>query len=341
MSSRAMSPLSDDDFRGMKDAMAQSSPIAPRLSKHTHNTMAGENDTSDDENNAAATPATLATQSITANQNIVVAVRYCAEKKHLRIDQITETEVFVTDPPTLQNAKMLVNTLALINQLKKFEDSKATFEVSADLSVNIKQYAPAVLLSSKTNVCKGDTTTDILLAILKKYRFGIPVGLENIPADWAKIVAACQEALTQKRSTIKKAIDASLKVNKTDTVIAPKDQHQNIFKLTQVVIKKTQCAINVVLCARVALIVYLKFPGKDFGDKLDRHLAKIRKDAQGDLKKITKAFRHILEDNQKTHGKNDIVIDDKAVNEFQQQVDDLIDIGALDAATSAGADAEA
>ncbi|KAF7335903.1 hypothetical protein MSAN_02327400 [Mycena sanguinolenta] len=335
MSSRPTSSFSDDndDFRGMMDAMAQSSPIAPRFAKRTHNTMIGNNDTSDDDTNTVAPPAALATQSISANQNIITAVRLYAEKKRLRIDQITETEAFVT---------MLVNTLALVNQLKKFEDSKAPFEISADLSVNIKKYAPAVLLSSKTNVYKGDTTTDVLLAIIKKYRFNIPLGLENIPADWAKIVAACQEALTQKRSTIKKAIDASLKVNKSDSAFALNTQHQNIFQLTQVIVKKTQCSINVVLCARVALMrkVYFKFLGKNFWDKLDDRLAKIRKDAKGDAKKITKAFRHILEEDQKTHGKNDVVIDDQAVDEFQQQVDDLIDISALDAATSVEGDAE-
>ncbi|KAJ7025932.1 hypothetical protein C8F04DRAFT_1190968 [Mycena alexandri] len=39
-------------------------------------------------------------------------------------------------------------------------------------------------------------------SILKKYRFDfdIPSGIENIPADWAKLVAEAQDALTQRRS---------------------------------------------------------------------------------------------------------------------------------------------
>jgi hypothetical protein len=94
--------------------------------------------------------------------------------------------------------------------------------------MNIRKYAPAVLLSSKINVYKGNTATNILMvrramrrlshhcfgfsiffkSILKNYRFDfdIPSGIENIPADWAKLVAEAQEALTQRRSTIKKTV---------------------------------------------------------------------------------------------------------------------------------------
>jgi hypothetical protein len=43
-------------------------------------------------------------------------------------------------------------------------------------------------------------------AILKKYRFDIPPGLEHNQADWAKVISAVQDALTQKRSKIKKAV---------------------------------------------------------------------------------------------------------------------------------------
>jgi hypothetical protein len=106
-------------------------------------------------------------------------------------------------------------------------------------------------------------------------------------------------------------IDASLKVNKNDKSFAPDADHQNIFQLTTAIVKKTQCSVNIVLCARVALMVrspffpcsskismtfqrkvYLKHPGTNFWDKLDLRLAKIRKDADGDSKKITKYVVH-------------------------------------------------
>jgi hypothetical protein len=50
-------------------------------------------------------------------------------------------------------------------------------------------------------------------------------------------------------------INCSLKIHKTDTSYAPDVNHQNIFELTQAVVKGTQCTVNVVLCARVALMV--------------------------------------------------------------------------------------
>ncbi|KAJ7241974.1 hypothetical protein C8J57DRAFT_1558087 [Mycena rebaudengoi] len=166
----------------------------------------------------------------------------------------------------------------------------------SDLETNIAKYVPAVLLSSKINVYKGDGPTDILLAILKKYRFDILPGLEHNQVDWAKVISAVQDALTQ-----------NLKLHKGDTVYAPDSQHQNIFELTQALVKGSQCSVNVVLCARVALMrsVYLKHPGPKFWDKLDERLDKIRKEAKSDAKKITKAFRHILTVAQNTHGTTD------------------------------------
>jgi hypothetical protein len=86
-------------------------------------------------------------------------------------------------------------------------------------------------------------------------------------------VAEVQEALTQKRSKIKKLVSRfqsllnsiddirtaqigwSLKVNKTDETNGPDSEHQNIFTLAQNVVKGSQCTVNIVLCARIALMV--------------------------------------------------------------------------------------
>ncbi|KAJ7730035.1 hypothetical protein B0H14DRAFT_3899321 [Mycena olivaceomarginata] len=311
----------DDDFASMKDAMT-SSPIAPPAEKHSE------------------LPATPALPATLINQNVVTSARQYGQRKRLRADQITEMELFLADPPSLQNAKLFANISALGNQLKS-DESKPSFEVSTDLLMNMRKYAPAVLLSSKISVYKGDGATTVLINVLKQRRFelNIPSGIENVPADWAKLVTAAQNALTQKRSTIKKALDASLKTHKDDKDHAPDTAHQNIFRLTQAIVKGTQCTVNVTLCARVALMrkVYLKFPGADFWDKLDKldkRLAKIRREADGDAKKIIKAFRKLLDEDQEKHGKTDDPIDETAVDEFQQGVDDLIDITAINAATS-------
>jgi hypothetical protein len=49
---------------------------------------------------------------------------------------------------------------------------------------------------------------------------------------------------------------------------------------------------------------------------------------------LSRVFRHILEDDQKLHRKNNVVRDETAVNEFQQAVNNFIDIRIIDVATS-------
>ncbi|KAF7363215.1 hypothetical protein MVEN_00674300 [Mycena venus] len=112
------------------------------------------------------------------------------------------------------------------------------------------------------------------MVVVKKLRFDLPSRLENIPTDWAKV---------------KKVVRTSLKPNE-DGVYAPNAEHQNIYNLTQVVIKDTLCKISVELCARIALMrnVYLKHPGNNFWDKLDDRLSQIRNVAKGDKKKIVR-----------------------------------------------------
>ncbi|KAJ7450579.1 hypothetical protein FB451DRAFT_1410273 [Mycena latifolia] len=231
------------------------------------------------------------------NQNVVTAAKLYGEGKRLRTEQVTELEVFV----------------------KK----------------NVHNYSPAALLLSKITVYAGDGPKNILLAIIKKYRFGVPAGLENIPADWAKIVDAVQESLTQQRSKLKKL--PQNKQNKTDREYARPAKHQNIFNLTVALVKGTKCTVNIILCPRVALMccVLLKHPGLNYWNKVDDQLAKIRKEADGDPKKIIKAFTHLLEKDQATHSVKDYELDNENVVE---SVDNVIDAGTIDVATSAEAE---
>ncbi|KAJ7453510.1 hypothetical protein FB451DRAFT_1144824 [Mycena latifolia] len=341
MSSRASTPNfddDDDDFQEIAAAMAQKSPGVPTTStaKRSHGTMAGDGNESDKEEQSApaVAPVTL------TNQNVVTAPKLYGERKRLRTEQVTELEVFVKAPASLREAQLFANMLALNNKLDKLVTTKSAYEISVDLLKNIHNYSPAVLLSSKITVYKGDGPKNILLAIIKKYRFDVPAGLENIPADWAKIVDAVQESLTQQRSKIKKLIKWSLKINKKDKEYAPPAQRQNIFNLTVALVKGTKCTVNIILCARVALMrcVLLKHSGSNSWNKVDDQLAKIRKQADGDPKKIIKAFTHLLEKDQVTHGVKDYELDNENVDEFQESVDNVIDAGAIDVATSVEAE---
>ncbi|KAJ7894693.1 hypothetical protein B0H14DRAFT_3426720 [Mycena olivaceomarginata] len=78
-------------------------------------------------------------------------------------------------------------------------------------------------------------------------------------------------------------------------------------------------------------------PGLQLWDKLDSKVENIRNNADGDAKKLVRAFRHVLEQDTAKHGKKnykDSDIEGK-VDPFQQKVDDIIDVKAMDAATSA------
>ncbi|KAJ7860942.1 hypothetical protein B0H14DRAFT_3134710 [Mycena olivaceomarginata] len=331
MSSRATTPPDDEEMRAISAAMAQESPTVSSVtnsSKRSHGTMQDDDDSTSDSEERAGTGATF----VLANKNIVAAIKLYADKKRLRGEQVTELQVLAQDPPLLRELKVVATLLAVSNELSKLVTSKPAFEVSADLKTNLFKYAPAVLLSSKTKIYKGNAVTDILLAIVKKFRFDVPAGLEKIPADWAKVTAAAQYTLTQRRSKIKKAIRSSLKPNDKG-VYGPAAEHQNIYDLAQAIVKDTQCTINVVLCARIALMrqVYLKHPDGDFWDQLDDRLDEIRNEAKNDAKKLTRGFRHVLTQDQDKHGAKDYVLDETTVDDFQQQVDDII---AVDTATS-------
>ncbi|KAJ6602499.1 hypothetical protein DFH09DRAFT_1470145 [Mycena vulgaris] len=329
-STPARNPLSD-----VFSAMEEDSPVAPSPTaaahKRSHDAM-GSN--SDDEDDDAPAPV-----FVLPNQNTVKAIQRYAERKRLRADQSTEVNIFLQDPAAVRDAKILVNLFHVSNQLAKIVTAAPPYTVSPSLEKNLHNYAAAILLSSKISAYKGAVPTNILLNILKKHRFDLPVGIENNPADYAKLVAAVQDAYTQLRSKFKKALNASLKANKQDKALAPGPKHLNIFKLTQIFVEGTQCSVTVELCARVALMrkTFLVDSGSKFWDSLDASLAEIREKAGGKAKKIAKAFRHILEQDQELHGVKDYVITDSAIDTFQQDVDDLIDASATDMATSVAA----
>ncbi|KAJ7826884.1 hypothetical protein B0H14DRAFT_3467391 [Mycena olivaceomarginata] len=339
--------------------MAQDTPIAVRTSsaKRTYTAMAGRNDPGSEDENAAA--ASLPLALALPNPNVVAALRHYGTKKRLCPEQLIELENTLKDLAPLREAKAMANMFALTNLLEEIVASKPAFELSADLEVlffalfcldsllihdyrlTFQNMPPAILLSEKLNTYKGEGPKTILLEVIKRFRFGIPDRLEQVPADWAKVVSYCEYVLTQRRLKTKKTIKASLGPTtdpKTKVVTyAPNSQHQNIFDLTTAVVKGTSCSVSVALCSHVALMrkVYLKYPNTNFWDQLDVKLEEIRTTADGDPHKVIRAFRHALERDQEKHGKKTYKDTDiqERVDDFQQKVDDIISIGAMNAAT--------
>ncbi|KAJ7670813.1 hypothetical protein DFH06DRAFT_1369978 [Mycena polygramma] len=335
MSSRSGTP-EDDSMSDVFGAMAQSSPLAPpRPAKRPHTAVdPGDDDDDDDPPN----PTTLQVAPI-PNQNVVLAATRYADRKRVKAEQKVEVEAFLQDPPQLREAKLLVNLMVVQNQVEKIITATAPWQPSADILKNIQNYVAGVLLSSKIRTYKGSTPINIVMEILKQHRFDLPPGIEHNPADYSKVIAAVQEALTQKRLKFKKLIIVSLKPNDTRSPdIAPKAERLNIFELTQLFVEGTRCSVNVPVCARVALMrkTFLEDPSMKFWDSVDKDLAKIRNKAAGDSKKLVRAFRHILTTDQEKHGvKEDYTIEEETADFFQQQVDDVIDANVVNAATTA------
>ncbi|KAJ7716173.1 hypothetical protein B0H14DRAFT_3632323 [Mycena olivaceomarginata] len=205
----------------------------------------------------------------------------------------------VQDPPAVQGAKVILGLYALHNRLDAFEMGKAPF-----------------------------------VDILKVNHFDLPPNIERNPADYAKLVTVVQDALTQLRSKIKKALAASFKVKKAPAPSAR--DHQNIFDLTTHLVQGTKCAVTPELCARVALMrqVYIEDPTTKFWDSLDADLRKIRNRAGGSARKLNKAFENVLSTDRATHGVDNYSIPTQAVDDLQRKVDDTISAAAADKATS-------
>ncbi|KAJ6524032.1 hypothetical protein B0H19DRAFT_1254191 [Mycena capillaripes] len=328
--SRAPSSEIDDD---LAQAMAQSSPVRPTAAskKRSHGEL--DPDSDQENGNLPAGP------SGAVNQNFAALVQRFATQKRLRPEQKTELGVFMKDPPSVREAKLFVQNLYFENLVNKIIVSAPPWEVSDNLHKNIYSYGAAALLSALLPAYKGNIPKNILFAILKKHRFDLPAGIEHNPANWAKVRTAVEGALTQLRSKFKKLITKSVQKSPKDKALLPKSQRKSIFALTQIMVEKTECDVNVLLCARVALMrkAFLIQSGPTFWDTVDSELEKIRAAAKGDAKAVSRGFRHILKIDRATHGVDDYEIDD-TIDTFQQEVDDIIDAGAATAVAGGGDD---
>ncbi|KAJ6779201.1 hypothetical protein DFH09DRAFT_1325132 [Mycena vulgaris] len=301
---------SDDD---LMQAMAQSSPVRPAASSSgtkRHRTSSQEGQSDDEETPTTVTVPGTPNQG-TVNQNLAAAK--------------TELDVFINDPPALREAKIYAQSLHLENLITKIVAAAPPWAVSDDLLKNIYSYGAAILLSAKLPAYKGNIPKNILFAILKKHRFDLPPGIEHNPTDWSKVKKAVENALTQLRSKFKKAIGASLKSNPKDKNLLPKSERKNIFQLTQGMVENTQCEVNVLLCARVALMRkhFIKDSSPSYWNTVDEGLAKGGKTANGDSTQISRAFRHILKKDREKHGVDDFELED-TIDAFQEDMGNMI-----------------
>ncbi|KAG9226616.1 hypothetical protein CCMSSC00406_0006159 [Pleurotus cornucopiae] len=274
----------------------------------------------------------------TQNRNTTFIARQIAHQYRLHIAQVPELERFSLDPTNIMLLKVFAKLTSLENKMASMEAAAPDYSVSASLKVNIDKYAAGVLLSSKVIAYKGDPPTEQLLSILRKLRFDMPMEIERNPADWGKVITACQDSLTQLRSKLKKLIANSVKLPNTD-VFLPDSECQDIYMLTKTLVANTSCKISAPLCARVALMVYIAKPGSDFWDKVDGKLRSIRRQAEYIEDRFQNVLKGTLSADKKKYGDVAGVAREHEpavmVNLFQQTVDEIIELDSLTPAHTA------
>ncbi|KAK1221491.1 hypothetical protein PQX77_015697 [Marasmius sp. AFHP31] len=351
---RSPSPFETDDLMDFLGTAMEtpSSPIRELTSPSRKRKPTTDGNSSDDEDGDEnqQLPNSNQDHQVARSRNLVERITRYATRKRLRPDQVSEVEKFVHEEEAVQRAKLYVEALATQNLVDNIITQQPAYTVSKDLKKNIDSYAWAIILSTTIRTYKGSGPVEHLSTILKRLRFDMPAGIEHNPANWEKVTNAVESALTQVRSTIKKAIRASV----TQPAVKKKDgkktteheplapaKSQNILELTQHLVTKTQLTPSAALCARIAFMraIWFKDSSETFWDTLDNSLVQIYKKADDDEKKVRKAFEACLNKDRRTYGvDNGYKIPDNGSN-FQRDVDDMVTVEAANTASSTDPDA--
>ncbi|KAJ7819077.1 hypothetical protein B0H14DRAFT_2600902 [Mycena olivaceomarginata] len=230
------------------------------------------------------------------NSNMVAFARQYATHKRLKPSQVTEVEAFAADPLAAHQVKLFTLVLGVNSKLESIIAAQPAFKVSPSLDKNLRQLTHGIMISSRLASYKGELAKKHLLNIVKKNRFDLPPGIENVASDWG---------LVKSRGS---------------------GNVQEVY---------TETTLTVELCARIALMrqQYKFYPGDDFWDKLNAELTWMRKQAGYDEHKIAKAFKQVLADDRADHGKSAeyTLPEDAVVDVWQASVDTSINTDSPDA----------
>ncbi|TFK90572.1 hypothetical protein K466DRAFT_596839 [Polyporus arcularius HHB13444] len=257
------------------------------------------------------------------NQNLLVMARHIAESAKLTAQQSGELDVFATDTIHVQNMHIFAMILALNNRVDRLVPPPSAFALSADFMANLKSYAHGVIFSSKIALYKGTIPQNHLLDIVKRFRWGLPEGIENDTAKWKVVKKQAGTDLTAVRRKVKLQIIASMRAKKAV-------DHWTIYDLAAACIKGTDYKITVPLLARIALMrgVYSnpENRGDNYWDQVDVRLAQVADKAKGNAEHVTRLFKHFLDKDRKEHGAGtDLLVDENEVDNIQENIDHAIE----------------
>ncbi|KAJ7830001.1 hypothetical protein B0H14DRAFT_3716119 [Mycena olivaceomarginata] len=324
-----------DQMRQLRERRAEKNAQNPRKRPRDDSSPVRSSDT---ENQFPSTPLPLSfAGNALVPRNVTSTVINYAKKQKLRGDQLTQVDTFLADTQTVRDAKLYVSLLSLQNDLQKIIATKPAYTVSPELKVNIKAYVAPVLLSPKLPAYKGDEPVGLVFNLVKKHRFDTPVGFEHNPADCGKIRSVIEEAFTQGRSKFKKLLSASVRIRRDKKFeMLPPEKHQNLYSLAQAFVNDTKCRINAGLVGRIALMVFMTHPDTDFWDQVDKRLAILREDADGDAEIIAETFDAYIDEDKEAHGNVEIVY--QGTDDIQEEVDaSIVAAGLIDATITVNA----
>ncbi|KAF7302328.1 hypothetical protein HMN09_00866400 [Mycena chlorophos] len=274
----------------------------------------------------------------TGGRNATEAVERFAARHGLEPQQTADCVALLRDPFMVTLAKMFVLLYLLLNKVTIIVLAQPTFEPSEALLKNMKKYAMAIMFSPmQASYKKNGAPLRVLLNLLKIHRFDLPPNIEGNAADYAILKRAGQEIFTQIRSDIKKEIAGSLGYTYKHPKVKPLDKCKNIYTTTKAIVARSDSAVTVELCARVALMRQVwvetyKNPKADYWKEVDGFLAEIREKADGDDTQVARAFRELLTTDRQAYGTDNYTIVNGTADSIQAEVDTAVEKVAMDAA---------
>ncbi|KAJ7062952.1 hypothetical protein C8F01DRAFT_1282336 [Mycena amicta] len=321
------------------DAMDVATPLSPRSQARQDGPE--EDDLVEPDNELPPTLSVGGARKRPLGGNEIASTERFVRGKRLRTEQYDDCLGLLRESSPVRDSKIMALLYASINYHEAAAPNKARFEVSTDLKENLKTYGKAMFLSPKLRSYLGKDLVTMLLNLAIKLGF-IHANVIKDRASTKHIEQVIGEIFTQLRGSAKKQIIASHQPDPTTKKYAPVADHQNVYELATIFVKKTNCVVTIELCARIALMrsIHANSPGDNFWHEVDKALSTIRKRADGDAKRLAKVFAAILTHDRVVHGVNDYEIPEPMLDPLQRQVEDVVEAAVADRATTVVAAAD-
>ncbi|KAL0565043.1 hypothetical protein V5O48_016987 [Marasmius crinis-equi] len=247
-----------------------------------------------------------------ADGNVIAVAKRLAVSQKLSGDQINELEAFLKDSALGRAGRVFITLKNIENKVNAVVTTQEAWKVSDTLKKNLSHYVAAACLSVTIQAYRNDRTTALIMQKIRDMNMELPPNFDQDMAAQSTLKRSIEDTLTQRRSGMKKAIRASAYEQLKPGIWTERQGSdcQNIFELTQKLVKGTQCHITPELCARVAIFryaykAYYEKEGQDYWGRVDATLQKLRTSGNNDKKQIARLVKKILVKDRSAYGLED------------------------------------